>query len=94
MNPTQSVHVLPEQIDLHSVIGVLEDALHALDAGNEVFDFAAVKQLDSTVLALMLTCRRAAQQRRLPLRYINLPVNLVSLAKLYGVDQFVATEVL
>ncbi len=94
MATVEPVHVLPEKINLHTVIGEVEIALQAMDAGSRVFDFSAVRQLDSTVLALMLTCRRAAQQRHIALRFINLPDNLISLARLYGVDQFVAIEVM
>ena len=87
-----ATHVLPEQIDLTTVQAVLAAALRALDDGSRVFDFAAVRRLDSTALALVLACERWARERGVEIRCIRVPDNLLSLARLYGVDTFLPVE--
>ncbi len=49
-------------------------------------DFAQVEEVDSTAVSLMLSWLRAAQQKNVALAFVNVPENLLSLTKLYGVD--------
>ncbi len=87
-----AIHVLPERIDLTTVQEVLAAASNALENGSRVFDFSAVNQLDSTALALVLACARMARERHVEIRCINVSDNLLSLARLYGVDTFLPVE--
>jgi phospholipid transport system transporter-binding protein len=48
-------------------------------------DFAAITQVDSSAVALLLEWRREAARRGKSLLFVNLPANLLSLADLYGV---------
>jgi phospholipid transport system transporter-binding protein len=58
----------------------------ALKQGIAAFDMAAVGQLDSSALSLMLSLRRHAESAGGKIEFRNLPDSLTSLAKLYGVD--------
>ncbi|MFA6013602.1 MAG: STAS domain-containing protein [Gallionellaceae bacterium] len=55
--------------------------------GELVADFAGVEGVDSSAVSLMLCWMRAAQRNNVKLSFINVPVNLVSLANLYGVAE-------
>jgi phospholipid transport system transporter-binding protein len=48
-------------------------------------DFAAISQVDSSAVALLLEWRREAARRGKGLNFVNLPPNLLELAELYGV---------
>jgi phospholipid transport system transporter-binding protein len=75
----------------------LEHAVALLERGNELFtapqmtlDLAAVTEVDSTALSLLLEWRREAARNGRSIRYLNLPANLRSLAELYGVAELLA----
>src|SRR5574344_2003075 len=51
-----------------------------------VVDASAVKVFDSAALAVLLACRRAAQEVGKQLVVQGLPKGLLSMATLYGVD--------
>lgn len=51
-----------------------------------VVDASAVKVFDSAALAVLLACRRAAQEAGKQLIVTGLPKGLQSMAALYGVD--------
>lgn len=56
--------------------------------GNElVVDFAHLNKVDSSAVSLMLAWMREAKRSNVKLRFINVPHNLMSLAKLYGVAE-------
>ncbi len=72
----------------------LENAVALLAQGNGLFtapqvtlDLAAVTEVDSSALSLLLEWRREAARNGRAIRYLNLPANLRSLAELYGVDE-------
>jgi len=72
----------------------LENAVALLARGNELFtapevtlDLAGVTDVDSAALSLLLEWRREAARNGRAIRYHNLPANLQSLAKLYGVAE-------
>jgi len=56
-------------------------------SGDMVVDFAALEKVDSSAVSLMLVWLREAQRNKVNLRFINVPGNLMSLAKLYGVAE-------
>ncbi|MDR1710157.1 MAG: STAS domain-containing protein [Candidatus Accumulibacter sp.] len=51
-----------------------------------VLDLAAVREADSSALAVVFALRRAAAARGLALRLAHCPSSLLSLADLYGVE--------
>lgn len=48
-------------------------------------DFSGVGHVDSSALALILSCMREAQQQHYSLRFSGLPANIIILAELYGI---------
>lgn len=48
-------------------------------------DFAAITEVDSSAVALLLEWRREAARLGKGLYFVNLPANLLALAELYGV---------
>lgn len=52
-------------------------------------DFANISGVDSSAVALLLEWRRQAQARGKTLTFVNLPPNLLALAKLYGVSELI-----
>lgn len=64
---------------------VLQAGLRALADGQAEFDFADVTAVDSAAIATMLAWQRAARKAGKVLAFRNLPANLQSLVKLYGV---------
>lgn len=51
-------------------------------------DLAAIDDADSSALAVLFAWLRDAKARNIPLRIVNPPAGLLSLAALYGVDDF------
>ena len=52
-------------------------------------DFAGVDAVDSSAVALLLEWRRQALARAKTLEFVNLPANLMALARLYGVAELI-----
>lgn len=52
-------------------------------------DFAAVTDVDTSAISLVLEFKRRAAAENVNLSLVNVPANLVSLMQLYGVDGFV-----
>jgi len=53
-------------------------------------DFAGIDAVDSSAVALLLEWRRQAGRRGKTLQFVNLPENLIALARLYGVEDLIA----
>lgn len=64
---------------------VLALGLAAIEAGQDTLDLGNLEAVDSGAVSVMLAWRRAAQKAGQPLHLKNLPPNLTSLTKLYGV---------
>ncbi|MBA3696251.1 MAG: STAS domain-containing protein [Methylotenera sp.] len=52
-------------------------------------DFSAVTDVDTSALSLIMEWQRRAKIANHKVRFTNLPVNLTSLADLYGVTEFI-----
>ena len=65
---------------------VLQQALAALATGDTEFDFAELREVDSSAVAVLVALARDAQQRGRTLALRNPPPALRSLALLYGVQ--------
>lgn len=55
--------------------------------GDMAVDFSGLEKVDSSAVSLMLVWLREAQRNKVNLRFIHVPGNLMSLAKLYGVAE-------
>jgi phospholipid transport system transporter-binding protein len=69
-----------------SATRTLEAGLSRIASGATQVDCAALKQFDSSALAVLLAWQRAASARGTALDIVNLPSGLASLAQAYGVD--------
>ncbi|MBC7787055.1 MAG: STAS domain-containing protein [Methylophilaceae bacterium] len=54
-------------------------------------DFKEVTDVDTSAISLILEWERRAKVEKASIKFINFPQNLVSLAKLYGVDEIIAS---
>ena len=55
-------------------------------------DFAGITAVDSSAVALLLEWRRQAQRLGKALVFVNLPANLLALARLYGVEELIQPQ--
>ena len=54
-----------------------------------IIDFGHVTYIDTAAISLILEWKRRATKNKSRLSIVNLPSNLISLAKLYGVADFI-----
>lgn len=59
----------------------------ALQPGEQIIDFSAVTEADSSALAVMLGWLRAAPLSRSTVKFVQIPNGVRSLAELYGVSE-------
>ncbi|OGA25632.1 MAG: anti-anti-sigma factor [Betaproteobacteria bacterium RIFCSPLOWO2_02_FULL_67_26] len=74
-------------ITIDNVVSLLAEGNGLFAAAQATVDLAAVTEVDSSALSLLLEWRREAGRNGRSIRYLNLPANLQSLAKLYGVTE-------
>ena len=79
-------------VNLETVLALREDGLRQFAAAEVTLDLSAVTDVDSAAISLLFEWRRAALAAGRRIRYVNLPENLQSLAKLYGVTDLVGAE--
>jgi phospholipid transport system transporter-binding protein len=72
-------------LTLASVAAELEQGKAAIAEGARSVDLAAVGELDSSALALLLAWLREAKRLGRALTFTNLPQGLTTIASLYGV---------
>jgi phospholipid transport system transporter-binding protein len=84
---------LPAQLtlrDAKATLAALTPAIAAAPAGTIVLDASALTHIDSSALAVLLECRRMAEQRQCKFEVQNAPPRLAELARLYGVQELLA----
>lgn len=72
-------------INVSNVVTLLAEGKERFTAPDVKVDLAGVTEVDSTAVSLLLEWRREAARNGRRIEYLNLPGNLTSLAKLYGV---------
>lgn len=72
-------------INVANVVTLLAEGKERFTAPEVKVDLAGVTEVDSTAVSLLLEWRREAARNGRRIEYLNLPGNLTSLAKLYGV---------
>jgi phospholipid transport system transporter-binding protein len=65
----------------------LEAAENTQPTGRLEIDFSGIEKVDSSAVSLMLVWLREAQRNMVSVSFVNVPDNLLSLAKLYGVAE-------
>lgn len=56
---------------------------------NATVDFANATDIDTSTISLILEWKRRAQKENKPLKFVNLPANLITLTQLYGVAELI-----
>ena len=79
-------------ITLESVVALLAQGNGLFTEPQVTVDLAAVTEVDSSALSLLLEWRREAVGSGRAIRYLNLPANLKSLADLYGVTDLLGDQ--
>lgn len=79
-------------INMENVVSLLGEGNARFTAPQVTVDLAAVTEVDSSALSLLLEWRREAGRNGRTIRYLNLPANLKSLAQLYGVTEFIGDK--
>ena len=74
-------------VTMATVSALLNQGLKPRANSEMVIDFARLEKVDSSAVSLMLVWVREAQRNKVILSFINVPDNLMSLAKLYGVAE-------
>jgi phospholipid transport system transporter-binding protein len=78
--------LLSGEVTYQTVTGLLAQGPAAQGGGVAAVDMGGVTRADSSALALLLEWLRAAGRSGVPLRVANLTPDLISLARLYGVE--------
>lgn len=77
-------------ITVANVVALLADGDRILTAPEVTVDLAGVTEVDSAAVSLLLEWRRQATRRGGTIQFVNLPDNLTSLARLYGVTELLS----
>lgn len=72
-------------ITVASAASLLTEITPHIAAKIPSLDFSGAGHVDSTVLALILSCMREARQQNYSLRFSGFPPNITTLAELYGI---------
>ena len=78
-------------LNVDNASSALEQGLDAIKSGQTVFDLRNVQAVDSVAVSVMLSWQRAAHDAGITLKLKNLPPNLKSLTKLYGVCELLSS---
>lgn len=81
--------VVTGNVTLANVAALREAGLKLAQNGVTEVDLSQVTEVDSSAVSLLLEWARAGLDKGQPLRFINLPTNLTSLAQLYGVTDLI-----
>lgn len=84
---------LPEIATLEQAPGLLGqvDAALASAAGSALqIDVSALREFDTSAVALLLEARRRGKRANVEVRFDGVPPKLVELARLYGVDELLS----
>lgn len=87
---------LPQQLTLRDAKPTLKALVSAMAASGTpavTMDAAALAQIDTSALAVLLECQREARRQQRTLVVVNAPARLVELAHLYGVQDLLGLPV-
>jgi phospholipid transport system transporter-binding protein len=79
-------------VTLANVTALLEQARVPLADGVREVDLGEITELDSSLIAALLSWMREAKSRGQPLAFSRLPPDLLTLAQLYGVAQLLPQD--
>ena len=74
-------------VTFQNVVTLLAQGNGLFTAPQLTIDLEGVTEVDSSAVSLLLEWRRVAEHHGRSIRFVNLPGNLMSLARLYGVTE-------
>ena len=80
------------QLTMETVPALFESGLQYLANEDLRVDFSKVESVDSAAVSLLLGWTRAAQRSKRTMQVTGLPADLLSLARLYGVDELLPQQ--
>jgi len=79
-------------VTMETVLSLFKSGLPYVLKANMQVDFSQAEQIDSAAVGMLLAWRRAAQQKHRDLRVVALPEGMLSLARLYSVDDLLPEQ--
>jgi phospholipid transport system transporter-binding protein len=79
-------------LTIETVPALFETGLQHLASQDLQVDFSQVESVDSAAVSMLLGWARAAKLGKRDLHVLNLPDDLLSLARLYGVDNLLPKQ--
>ncbi len=79
-------------LTMETVPALFESGLQRLASEDLKVDFSRVESVDSAAVSMLLGWARAAQRNQRALHVMSLPKGLLSLARLYGVDELLPQQ--
>lgn len=76
------------RLTMETVAAMFNADLQPDSDGALVVDLGKVEAVDSAAVSLLLSWLRRAQRNKVTVSFANIPDNLLSLARLYGVAEF------
>ena len=73
-------------LTMQNVTSLAAEGAHLFSVADVVVDLAAVTEVDSSAVSLLLEWQRQARAAGRRLEFVHVPANLRSLADLYGVS--------
>ena len=80
-------------VTIESVVGVMEGGIALFDRNDLAIDLAAITEVDSSAVSLLLEWKREALRRKRQLLFANIPQKLQTLLMLYGIPEFIKGNV-
>lgn len=84
--------VVDGHLTIETVPVLFETGLQRLASEDLRVDFSKVESVDSAAVSMLLGWKRAAQRSQHALHVAGLPDDLLSLARLYGVDELLPQQ--
>lgn len=76
-------------VTIESVVAVMEGGIASFDRNELAIDLAAITEVDSSAVSLLLEWKREALRRKCQLLFANIPQKLQTLLRLYGISEFI-----
>ncbi len=84
--------IVQGQVTMETVPALFAQGLQHLGRANLLADFSQAEAVDSAAVSMLLAWQRAAQRGQRTLQIANLPENLLSLARLYGIEELLPKQ--
>jgi len=87
------IFVLTGSLDYSNADLIYEKSLDNLNvASHLVFDFAQIKSINSSGIALMIEWLKFAKQHKKKIQFQNIPSYLLTIAKAAGIDKLISGQ--